>query len=603
MTTPAYATPAYRKARAALLAPRPPCAHGCGRPATEADHQPPLSLHRHDPVRGGCCRLVPSCAPCARKQGAILAGRGARRPAPAVVATVTAPADQPLDAIGFDAADAVWDVPWLDDLRDVPADATWPRLMTPPHPNAVGSWGSELADASRARTGLALRWWQRLAAARLLEYDAAGELCWSACDLTVARQVGKSVLLREGCSWRLERGGRFGHAQLIVHTGKDLNVCVEIQRPARRWARDRRQLDRATGEMVPVFKVREANGQQAIELLGDGSRWLVRAQDGAYGLSADMTVVDEAWSVPALGVEEELVPTMVERPSAQLWLISTAHRKATALMINRRAAMLGDVADTDADLWLEWSAPPNAADDDETAWRAASPHWTDRRRRLIAARLAAARAGETDDPDEPDPMSAFRAQWLNRWPAATPRHGRGELLLGAGVWQACAGALDRHAPGGVVALEEHAGAGAAVGLAVSDGAGRFEVDGIAAESWSDAIAVAARFAADRPGCQLIVGARMSNQLPAGFPNRHLARKAGGTETGRGLVLLRNLAAEHRVVHDDTPALDGQIDRARVYNLTSGGLGLVRNNARADLLRAVLWALDAAQAAPPVPAVN
>ena len=64
----------------------------------------------------------------------------------------------------------VWDdAPWLAELRNVPAEGSWPRLMTLPHPDAVGSWGSEIDTQYRRRTGRELRWWQRLAAARLLE--------------------------------------------------------------------------------------------------------------------------------------------------------------------------------------------------------------------------------------------------------------------------------------------------------------------------------------------------------------------------------------------------------------------------------------------------
>src|SRR5262245_854053 len=54
---------------------------------------------------------------------------------------------------GFDARDEVWRVPWLRGLRRVPADATWPRLMTVPHPSAVGSLGREFVAWSKAREG------------------------------------------------------------------------------------------------------------------------------------------------------------------------------------------------------------------------------------------------------------------------------------------------------------------------------------------------------------------------------------------------------------------------------------------------------------------
>ena len=73
--------------------------------------------------------------------------------------------------------------------------------------------------------------------------------------------------------WRIHQGDRFGEPQLVWHTGKDLEVCQEVQRPARAWAK--RQPDR--------FKVREVNGQEAIEHLADGSRWMLGAKEAVYG--------------------------------------------------------------------------------------------------------------------------------------------------------------------------------------------------------------------------------------------------------------------------------------------------------------------------------
>ena len=52
----------------------------------------------------------------------------------------------------------------------------------------------------------------------------------------------------------------WGEPQDVLHTGKDLAVCKEVQRPARVWAKARRD----------VYKVREVNGQEEIELLADG---------------------------------------------------------------------------------------------------------------------------------------------------------------------------------------------------------------------------------------------------------------------------------------------------------------------------------------------
>ena len=67
-------------------------------------------------------------------------------------------------------------------------------------------------------------------------------------------------------------------------------------------------------------------------------------------------------------------------------------------------------------LWLEWSAEQSAEIDDRAAWRAASPHWSRSRERLLEARLERVEAGETVDPDEHDARESFRSQFLNGWP-------------------------------------------------------------------------------------------------------------------------------------------------------------------------------------------
>jgi hypothetical protein len=62
----------YTREREALLATYALC-HVCRRsPADSADHQPPLALHVHVPD-SGCCVLLPSCKPCQKRQGGLLA--------------------------------------------------------------------------------------------------------------------------------------------------------------------------------------------------------------------------------------------------------------------------------------------------------------------------------------------------------------------------------------------------------------------------------------------------------------------------------------------------------------------------------------------------
>ena len=272
-----------------------------------------------------------------------------------------------------------------------------------------------------------MRWWQRLVATRLLEVDKRGELVWETVVWTMARQLGKSWLLRELLLWRIHQGERFGEPQDVMHTGKDVAVTKEVQRPARTWAKARPH----------DYKVREVNGQEEIEYLPDGSRWMLRAKEAVYGYSVSCAAADEAWKVEVVVRSRRGLRRRWSNASQpQLLLVSTAHRLTTELMLERRRVALAGLEDGDGDLLIEWSAPHDAELDDVEAWRLASPHWTPKRERMIRKRLEAAKMGEVDvDAEEPDPEQSFRAQWLNQWPRRrTAPPGNTEDLLPLGLW-------------------------------------------------------------------------------------------------------------------------------------------------------------------------
>jgi hypothetical protein len=471
----------------------------------------------------------------------------------------------------------------------VPADAVWPRLMTVPHPRAAGSIGPAFIRDAEARCERPLRWWQRLVATRLLEVDVDGRLVWETLVLSMARQLGKSWLLRELCLWRIHQGDRFGEPQDVLHTGKDLAVCKEVQRSARIWAKAR-----------PEYKVREVNGQEEIELLADGSRWMLRAKEAVYGYSVSCAAADEAWKVRASSVEEGLTPTMVEREQPQLLLVSTAHRLATGLMLSRRQAALAQLEGGDGDLLIEWSAPHGSELDDLAGWRQASPHWTPQRERLVGRQLAKLRDGEIDDPEEPDPEQSFRSQWLNQWPRRlTAPAGNTEELLPAGLWQHLCDPEISGVGALFVAVEDNFGNGAAVAVAARLDDGRLEVDGWLCDDWDSALLDVQRLGALRRIRLLLVGASMFSRVPAGTVPP--PRPAGTNETRVGLPLLRDLAAGGMLAHDErTTELDQAVQGARVREL-SYGLALEQTGTT-HLVKALVWAVNAAHRPAPVPVV-
>lgn len=514
--------------------------------------------------------LVPSCEACSRLQAAELTNEGDSRPPPPPVA-------QPA---GFDAGTGVWDVAWLDGLRDVPGDAVWPRLMTVPHPDAVGSLEPEFTGWVEGRTGGRLRWWQRLVMARLLEVDGAGELVWEAAILSMARQCGKSWLLRELLFWRIHYGDRLGGEQLVLHTGKDVAICKEVQRPARLWAKARRD----------TYHVREVNGQEEITFLADGSRWMIRARDAVYGHSATMVGVDECWKVKPEAIEEGVVPTMVEHPQTQLLLISTAHRSATTLMLRRRADALAVLGAGTGDLLIEWSALPTADLEDRDGWRQASPHWTARRERLIEQRVAAALAGGTDDvdPEEMDPVEAVRAQWLNIWPAGVNRAERGEAVVDPKAWTGALCVDDSVGPL-AIGVADHHGRGAAVAFCGMLPDGRLVVGGQLVDSRAEAWGLAQRAALARTGSTLATSTALASDRMAGEVADDPAKNST-VDTGAAVAVLRDLLATGRLVQDGSADLAAQLTETRVNvgaRLTLLPVG------RHDLVEAMLWAVRAA----------
>jgi hypothetical protein len=491
---------------------------------------------------------------------------------------------------GLPASDERWQVPWLRELRRVPADAVWPRYMTVPHPRAVDSIGPAFIESAETREGgLPLRWWQKLVATRLLEVDDEDRLVWEIVLLTMARQLGKSWLLRELLLWRIHQGDRFGEPQDVLHTGKDLQVCKEVLRPALYWA-----------EEQPGYKVGRANGEQYIEWLADHSRWMLRSRASAYGYSVSTAAVDEAWAVGPHVVDEALTPTMVARKQPQLWLVSTAHRQATPLMLLRRQVALANLEVGDGDLLIEWSAPRGTPLDDVDSWRAASPHWTPQRRRLIEKQLEAVEAGEAEvSEDEMDPVEAFKAQWRNEWPNRPVPTGAGSPLLQPGLWGYLCEPGVTNSGGLFVAVEDNWGNGAAVAAAARTADGRIEVDGWLCDNWDAALFDVQRLDAIATIERLLVGASMLDSMPPGMsPVPH---PAGQAEIRVGLPLFRELAAAGALVHDaTTEELDRAVQQAQVKELSSG-LVLVSADG-SHLVRALVWAVSAAHRPVPMPTI-
>jgi hypothetical protein len=453
---------------------------------------------------------------------------------------------------------------WLRPFLELPEDAAPPLYMTPPHPEAVGSYGAEAVEWIEAAERKTLRWWQRLAIVRQLEHRADGSLCYRTVLESAPRRAGKSVRVRGVALWRMAHPERFGEPQTIVHTGSDVAICRNIQRDAWRWA-----------EQVAHWTVTRANGKEALETTA-GDRWLVRAQTSVYGYDVCLGIVDEAWDVEPETVSEGLEPATLERQSPQLHLTSTAHRRATSLMRTRLQVAL--TTDDPKTLLLVWAAPSGADPGDPDVWRAASPHWSEDRRQMIADKYADALAGEADpQADDPDPMAGFTAQYLNQWRLTAAPKERGNAVLAPATWAE----LAAQRPAGVphaAAIESWFEHGVSLALAWRSG-GRVVVSVTDHADLVEAVEVL-RWSGFRRVAT--VGASLLED-PALTGVR---TRPGQGRTGSAVQELVRYAAEGVLLHDGGAHLTDQVLAVRTLPGADGPR--MASTGRADAVKAVAW---------------
>jgi hypothetical protein len=493
--------------------------------------------------------------------------------------------------------------------------------MTLPHPDAVGSYGAEVDRQFTRRTGRELRWWQRLVNARVLEHDARGRLVWVKVLLSTARQVGKSTDLRELCWWRTEQTHRWGD-QLVLHTGKDAGVVQEVMQPAMThadrlgldvdWRSDRWQIARSVDlppppplvcgvcdgapfvSPVPATLCEACGGrgteppQPALQVRG---RWIARTWRSVYGWSPGFAVVDEGWKVPARAVDDGIWPTLTEQESPQLMLVSSSHPEATGLMLGERPLAIVQLFRPEDTLLLEWSTPTDLALADVAGWRMASPHWSRQREKMIAGALRKALEGSAD-PEDPDPMASFRAQWLNQWPQDVEKTvDPDDVLATEEEW---ARLLDSDAVPGpgrqlVLAVEDDLGRGACAAAAALTVDGRVVVGGWRFPTLRDAVDWCEDTAAAAGDAVLLAGASMvpTKDTP-GDPELEgldlVLEPAGQVETRDGLPQLRTLVRGGRLAHDGGQDVSRSVLAAKVRTSKAGAL-MVDPDA---LLRCIVW---------------
>lgn len=268
-----------------------------------------------------------------------------------------------------------------------------PRYATPSR-NRLHHSG--LAKAILTSLGTPPMPWQEQVLRTALE-EVDGKPAYRTVILGVPRQCGKSSLLL-GIMLASATAGR-KRSVYTAQTGFDARRKLVDD-----WAPMLEQSK--LGAMVE--KVYRANGTEAI-IFKNGSRLEVMPNSivAGHGRTIDgAAVIDEAFADTDDRREQAMIPAMATKPSAQLWIVSTAGTEESVYL--RRKIALGRQAvedGLDQDIcFFSWEAPEDADIDDPATWRAAIPAlgYTISEEVVRQARLT---MSEND----------FRRSWLNQW--------------------------------------------------------------------------------------------------------------------------------------------------------------------------------------------
>lgn len=229
-------------------------------------------------------------------------------------------------------------------------------------PKCKANYWQDVRDLCRAYSLILDPWQEHVLEAALGEHED-GRWAATRVGLTVPRQSGKTALFEA----RELAGLLLFDEQLIIHSAHLVATALEGFQRIKFYFENFDDLRRK------VRRIREANGEQAIEMMsGQRLMFRARARGGGRGLSPDVLMMDEAQILPEQAWAS-MLPSMSARPNYQAWLAGTPPTPSDdseAFTHLRKSAING----LDERLcWLEWSAERDCDVRDVNAWAAANP--------------------------------------------------------------------------------------------------------------------------------------------------------------------------------------------------------------------------------------
>lgn len=453
---------------------------------------------------------------------------------------------------------------------------TEPRISTP----LLGgsSRVGEVIDLAR-RIESPLLPWQVWLLTDALSVDEKNRFRKNLVSTIVARQNGKTFL----AVIRILAGLFCFEENHIIAMSQNRELSLNT------FQKVRAIIERNPWMMSQVKKIREANGQERIELTRGAVYRIVAATDkGPRGWDAvDLFYADEtreltpaAWDAAAY--------TLQTRPYAQFWTTSNAGDASSQVLNSLRDNALSFPDPSTG--WYEWSASPDLKITDRKAWQQANPSLG----RLIHEKTLAAHVA-TDHPD------TVRTEMLCQWVSNL------ENPFPSGAWEECLQPDLALTPGAptflAVDISTSRRFACLVGAQIMDD-GRIGVGLI--ETWEsehsiDDLKVAGSIAewAKRYKVQAIAYDRFAaNTVAARLNNGGIRTVDLVPEFSQACDDLLFSMTHKRIAHSGQPILDTHVNGCAAKPTRDGGWRIVRRGSTGDISAAVALAMVVHQANQP-----
>ena len=203
-----------------------------------------------------------------------------------------------------------------------------PALESPRSPLAVGSFGQRVSKWVRRRLHMKLDNWQEHALDRMLEHDADYQLIARQVLISVARQNGKSVIVRGIVGWLLDEGYKWDTFRkwdlviLAAHDAKQARIPYDyIRRDVMSYADINTWGHSARRQGASRARATQYTG---IELNGVRVDVATSQPGSARGISPGLVCFDEVLTQTSFDTYEVLSPAQVAIRNSQMLMTSTA---------------------------------------------------------------------------------------------------------------------------------------------------------------------------------------------------------------------------------------------------------------------------------------